>query len=215
MGHDQAADQARADAPTGLPDVIELAFLALELHVEGFAEILAQVVTGAGLQRHAVLHHRFHGERFQGAREFLGLGFYAFDHGHRHHVFGDLGIDIENAQHLLHRFFVRRVRGVAFLPEKLRGAEKHARAQFPADHVGPLVIEQRQVAIALNPFREKMADDGFGRRADDVGLFQFLAAGDGDDGELGRKSFDVLGFLFQKTLRGSAEADKCSDGRWL
>ena len=62
VAHDQAADQARADAPTGLPDVIELAFLGLELHVEGVAEILAEIVAGAGLQREAVLHHGFDGD---------------------------------------------------------------------------------------------------------------------------------------------------------
>ncbi len=46
-----------------------------------------------------------------------------------------------------------------------------------------------------------MPDDGFRRRPDDVRLFQLLAAGDGDDGELGRESLDVLGFLVQETLR--------------
>ena len=51
----------RADAPTGLPDVIELAFFGLEFDVEGAAEILAEVVAGAGLQREAVLHHGFDG----------------------------------------------------------------------------------------------------------------------------------------------------------
>jgi hypothetical protein len=78
MRHDQSADQARADAPAGLPDIIERAFPGLELNIEGLSKILAQVVTGAGLQRHAVLHHGFHGERFQGTREFLRLRFYAF-----------------------------------------------------------------------------------------------------------------------------------------
>ena len=43
------------------------------------------------------------------------------------------------------------VRGVAFLPEELGGAQEQARAHLPAHHVGPLVDEQRQVAVALHP----------------------------------------------------------------
>src|SRR5579863_1847530 len=50
MAHDQSADQAGAHTPTGLPDVIELAFLVLKLHVESAAEILTQIVARPCLQ---------------------------------------------------------------------------------------------------------------------------------------------------------------------
>ena len=90
---------------------------------------------------------------------------------------------------------------MAFLPEKFRGAQKHARAQLPANHVGPLVHQHGQVAPALDPLGEEVADDGLRRRTDDVRLFQFLAAGDGHHGQLRREAFDVLGFLVQKALR--------------
>ena len=46
-----------------------------------------------------------------------------------------------------------------------------------------------------------MADDGFRSRADDVRLFQLLAAGDGDHGQLRREAFHVLRFFLQKALR--------------
>nr|GFC75354.1 hypothetical protein [Tanacetum cinerariifolium] len=52
------------------------------------------------------------------------------------------------------------VGGVAFLPQKLGGAQEEARAHFPAYHVGPLVDEQRQVAVALNPVFVSAPDDG-------------------------------------------------------
>ena len=42
-----------------LPHVIELPLFVLELHVESFAEILAEIVAGAGLQPQPVLHHGF------------------------------------------------------------------------------------------------------------------------------------------------------------
>ncbi len=201
MGHDQAADEARAHAPTGLPDVFELPFLVLELHVEGLAEVLAQVVAGAGLQRQAVLHHGLDGVAAQRAGELFGSRLHALDHRHGHDVFGHLGVDIEHAQHFFQRFLVGGVGGVAFLPEEFGGAQEQARAQLPAHHVGPLVDQQRQVAPALNPAREEMADDGLRGGPDDVRLFQFLAAGDGHHGQFGRETLHVLGLFAQEALR--------------
>ena len=90
---------------------------------------------------------------------------------------------------------------MAFLPEKFGGAQKHARSQLPANDVGPLVDQHRQVAPALDPLGEEVADDGLRRRPDHVRLFQLLAAGDRHHRQLGREAFDVLGFLVQKTLR--------------
>ena len=46
-----------------------------------------------------------------------------------------------------------------------------------------------------------MANDGLGGGPDDVGLFEFLAAGDGDYGQFGGEAFHMLGLLLQKALR--------------
>ena len=55
--------------------------------------------------------------------------------------------------------------------------------------------------MRMNPLREKMVDDRLGGRTHDQRLFQFLAAAVRHDRDLGRKSFDVLRFFFQKALR--------------
>ena len=91
--------------------------------------------------------------------------------------------------------------GVALLPEKLGGAQEQARAEFPPHHVGPLVDEHRQVAPALNPFAEEVADDGFRGGPDDVGLFQLFAARNGHHGQLRREAFDVFRLALQEALR--------------
>ena len=78
-----------------------------------------------------------------------------------------------DAQHLLglgERFALGLVRGVAFLPEELGGAQEDARPHFPADDVGPLVDEDRQVAIALDPLRVARADDRLAGGPDDERL---------------------------------------------
>ena len=167
-----------------------------------------------GLQRQAVLHHGFDGIAPQRAGELLGLRLHALDHRHRHHVLGHLGVDIEHAQHFLDGFFVRRVRGVSLLPEKFRGPQEHARAQLPADDVRPLVHQHRQVAPALNPLREEMADDGFRRRPDDVRLFELFAARDGHHRQLRRETLDVLRFLLQKALRDEQRKIHVLMARW-
>ncbi len=200
VGHDEAADQAGADAPRGLPDVLDLARLGLELDVEGLAEVLAEIVAGAGLQGLAVLHHRLDAEGLERARELLVVGLLAADHRHRQHLFGEVAVDVEHLQDLGHRLVVAGVGGVALLPEELGGAQEEAGAHLPAHHVGPLVDEQRQVAVAVDPVREEVADDRLGGRADDVGLVERLAAGVGDDGELGREALDVLGLLGDEAL---------------
>src|ERR1039458_4286683 len=78
---------------------------------------------------------------------------------------------------------------------------KHAGEQLPADHVGPLIEQHGQVAPAVNPLGEEVPHNGLRRRPDDVRLFQFLAACDGDYGQFRGKAFHVLGFLAQETLR--------------
>ena len=201
MRHDQPADEPRADSPTGLPHILELPFLALELDVERLAEVLPQVVTRARLQRQAVLHHGLDGVAALCAGELLGARLHALDHRHRHDVLGHLGVQIQNAQHFFQRFLVRGVRRVSLLPEKLRGAQKHSGAQFPADHVGPLIEQHRQIAPAMNPLGEEVAHDGLRRRPDHVRLFQLLAAGDGHHRQFRREAFHVLGLFAQETLR--------------
>ncbi len=99
------------------------------------------------------------------------------------------------------RVVVCGVGGVTFLPQKFHRAQKEARAQFPAHHVGPLVDQQRQVAVGLNPFLEGPADDRFRGRAHDQWLLKHFAAADGHNGQLRREALDVLGFFFEEALR--------------
>ena len=125
----------------------------------------------------------------------------------------NVGVDVEHPHRLFDRLFGGGVRGVAFLPEELGRAQEQARAHLPADDVGPLVDEERQVAIALHPARERVADDRLGGRPDDQRLFELaggtqLAVRAGfqpvmrDDRAFLGEAFDVLGFLLQEATAG-------------
>jgi hypothetical protein len=40
---------------------------------------------------------------------------------------------------------------VAFLPQELTGSHKNARPHFPSNHIAPLVDEQRQIPVTVDP----------------------------------------------------------------
>src|SRR2546425_5411847 len=111
---------------------------------------------------------------------------------------------------------ISRVDRVPFLPQELGGAQEQPRPELPADHVAPLVQEQRQVAVALDPLREHRVDDRLRRRTHDERLLQGRAGIGlhrpraplprrpqprvGHDRHFLRESLHVLGLAREKAL---------------
>ena len=115
-------------------------------------------------------------------------------------------VNIEHALSFFARFGFGFVHGVAFLPEELRCAQKQPRPHFPAHDVAPLVDENRQVAIGLDPLGVTRADDRLGRWPNDqrfgqrTGRFHFSLGIDlqpvmGHDRAFLGEAFDVFRFL--------------------
>ena len=191
-------------------------------------EIGAEIVAGARLKRLAVLHHRLDRPGLDRAGKALVLGLLAGDHRERKVLLGAGAVHLERAVGLGERILAGLVRGVAFLPEELAGAQEHPRAHLPAHHVRPLVGEQRQVAPRLHPARHGIADDRLGGRADDQRLFQLrgrigdqpaLAVGDqavvGDDRHLLGEALDVLGLAGEVRKRDEQREVAVRDARGL
>ena len=172
MGHDERSHQAGRDAPRRGPHVFELALLVGELHVERLGEILPQKVRRTALQRLAVLHQRLDRERVLGACEpFVGR-LVAHDHGQGHVSLGELLVDVYHLRGLGDRLLARLVGGVPLLPQEFGRAEEQARAHLPAHDVGPLVAQDRQVAVGVDPVLIGIPDDRLRRRAHDQFLFE-------------------------------------------
>ena len=198
--HHHRADHARTDAPRGRPNKLEFVVFVRVADVEGFGEVLPQVMAGARLERLAVAHHGLDAEAGKRPFEALLVALAPGDNGDGRLVDREIRIHVQHAHRLGERVFVRGVGGVAFLPQKLHRAQKQARAQLPAHHVRPLVEQQRQIAVGLNPLLERPADDRFRSGAHDQRLFQFLAPADGHDGQFRRKALHVLGFLLDEAF---------------
>ena len=60
---------------------------------------------------------------------------------------------------------------VPFLPKKLGGSQKEPRTHFPTDYVCPLIDQDGQVAVGLNPFGVSCTNNGFAGRSNDKRFF--------------------------------------------
>ena len=179
---------------------------ALELNLEGLGEILPEVVRCAGLQRAAVAHHRFDRIRARRAGELLALALDAVDHRHRELGLAELLIEREDLQRFGFGFFRRLMRGVTFLPEKLRRAQERPRDLLPADHIGPLIDEHGQVAPRLHPPGVHRPDHHFGGRAHDQFLLEVLVAAARHPRHLRRESVDMF-LLFHEQAFGNEQRE--------
>ncbi|MNJ45865.1 hypothetical protein D3C77_409770 [compost metagenome] len=92
------------------------------------------------------------------------------------------------------------MRSVAFLPQKLARTQKRQCPLLPPYDVGPLVDQNRQVPIGLNPPLIHMADHRFRGRTYGQPLFQLLACRFGYPRQLGVESLHMLFFLLEKAL---------------
>ena len=199
--HDDRADHARRKPPRSRPAVLQHAGLIEVANLEGFREILPQVVRSAELQRLSVAHHGFQRIRDVGPGELLGVRLSPRDHGNRGFAHREIRVDVEHLPRLGLALFGGGVRGVALLPEKFERAQEKPRAQFPAHYAVPLIDQHGQVAIRLNPFRVCVPDDRFRGRPDHQRLFQLFAAAVRHDRELGRKARHVRLFLLDEASR--------------
>ena len=172
---------------------------------------MSEEVRSARLDRLAVLHHGLDTKRADRTGKSFAFRFLAGEDGQCEVLAGEFLVNTEHFFRLVHRFFLRLVRRVALLPEEFRGAEKKTRTHFPTDDIGPLVDEERQIPIRLDPAGVGGTDDGLGGRTDNERLVQFpgrhqftvllLEPVMGDDRTFLGESLDMLRFFFEKAER--------------
>ena len=135
------------------------------------------------------------------AKRSLG-GLAADDDRHGQHVAHEVLVHVvQDSAGILARVGFGRVRGVAFLPQKLRGAQEDSRPHLPPHDVRPLVEKQRKVAVAVDPFGHVLADDRLAGGTDGQRFGEFLASAVRHDGQLGTESLDMLGLALEEAHR--------------
>lgn len=119
------------------------------------------------LQRLAVLHQCLDGVGLYGTGEALIGALHPDMHGDSEEVAGEVGVDIDHAYCFFFGLLTGSVSGVTFLPEELSGAQEEAGTHLPAYDVRPLVAEDREVTVGLDPALVRIPDNGLGGRAHD------------------------------------------------
>ena len=136
-----------------------MAILIQEADVVRFGKSLPEVMRRPRLQGTAVAHQPFDRISPLGAGKLLALGLLAIDDRHRQLGLREVLVDPEHLQRFFLRLLGGLVRGMPFLPEKLRRAEEQPRDLLPPDDIRPLIDENRQVAPRVDPLRVHGADD--------------------------------------------------------
>ena len=91
--------------------------------------------------------------------------------------------------------------GVTLLPQELQGPHKRPRSHLPPCDVAPLVHEQRQVPVGLDPLRKHVVDHGLARRSHHKRLLEIFPASFGHQSQLRAEAFHVAGFLLDERVR--------------
>ena len=125
------------------------------------------------LKRATILHHRFNAIRINCSWKTLAISLASLQNRHRHPSFCKVGVDLEHFHRLFNRFFARRMSRVTFLPKKFCCPQKKSSTHFPANNIRPLIDQQRQITITLNPLCVCRADDCFRSWSNNQRFFQF------------------------------------------
>ena len=94
------------------------------------------------------------------------------NHRNCHEVLHKVCIDVQHSFGFFHGLLAGGVRSVTFLPQELSRAQEQTRAHLPTNHISPLVAQNRQVTVRLNPILISVPNNGFGSRTDNEFLFQ-------------------------------------------
>ena len=101
-------------------------------------KVLPEKMRSAGLDRFAILHHRFDAKRLHRAGETFALRFLAGENRQREIIAHEGFVNVEHLLRLLARFGFGFVHGVAFLPEEFRRAQERCAAAFPSGRHWPI-----------------------------------------------------------------------------
>ena len=170
---------------------------------------------GTALEGFSVLHHSLDREGVECAGEAFVGRLDTLHYGHCHIVFCEIGIHLKHLACLFFGLFLGGVGSVALLPEEFRRTEEHAGAHLPAENVCPLVDEDGEIAIGVDPVLICVPDDGLRSGADDKLLFKtcvginndsvsvgvILKAVVGDHRTFLGEAFNVVGLAAEEALR--------------
>ena len=107
------------------------------------------------------MHQRFNGIGGNRTGKLITLGLFALDYRHSQTLFAEVGVYVQHALSFGNGFFRGGVDGVSLLPQEFPGAQERTGGLFPADNADPLVVQLREIPVAVNNIFIVVAEQGF------------------------------------------------------
>ena len=173
VSHYQSTHQAGRYSPGSSPNIIQFIVFVNKLYIERFCEILSQKVRSTTLQCLSILHQAFDGVSIQCTGETFISRFYPFDYRNSHILLSEVTIHMQHFLCFRFCFLAGRMSRMSFLPQELRSTQEQTGTHLPPHNICPLVTQDRQVTIGINPVLICTPNDCLRCRADNQFFFQF------------------------------------------
>src|SRR5690606_28022599 len=126
---------------------------------ERLCEVLSKKVRSTSLKSFSITHHCFDAISSNGTGKALPLCLFSGQNWQSQPLLGQLLVVSENQPRLALCFVAGCMGSMSFLPEKFSCSKEQSGSHFPANHICPLVDEDRQVSPGLNPLSEHIVDN--------------------------------------------------------
>src|SRR6266516_6395661 len=199
MYHDHTTYHTCTHTPTRRCAILTLPIGVQVLDIEALCKVRAQVVAGTGLQRLAIAHQRLNGIGSQGTRELFILALATCQHRDGSIFLSEGAIDFEHQTRTLLGLLKSTMSSVTLLPQEFGGTQEQSCPFLPAHHIIPLIDQDWQITIALDPFRIAVTNDRLAGRTNSKRHFEFLATTTRHPCDFGGETLDVLSFALQET----------------
>ena len=172
VSHDKSTHQAGRYTPGSSPHILQLILFIDKLHIECLGKVLPQEVGSTALQSLTILHHRLNGISIERTGKTFVSWLHTFHNRHCHILFGKFTVYIQHSYSFFFGLFASGVCRMAFLPQEFRRTQEETGTHLPTEYVCPLIAQDRQIAVWINPVLICIPDNGFGSRTDNEFFFQ-------------------------------------------
>ena len=201
MRHNDGTDQTRGYAPRSLMRISKLVVFGGKLNIECLCKAIPKVVGSTCLQCLSIVHQCFNGIGCNSAGKLIAFGFSALYHRHSQGLLTEGGIGVQHTLGFFECLLCGCMNGVTFLPQEFSGTQERTRGLFPAHHANPLVIQLRQIPVAVYDVGIVLTEQCFRSRTHTEPFFQLFASAVGDPCHFRCKAFYVILFLFEQAFR--------------
>ena len=159
--HDNCTNQTGRNPPAGLMRILQGVILIGKLNIKCLREAIAKIMRCTSLQRLSIMHQSFDGIGCNCTGEFIAFRLSALNNWHCQRLFTEICIYVQHLFCFCKCLFCGCMNGMSFLPQEFSRTQERTSSLFPTNHADPLVIQFRQIPIAMHDLCIVVAEQGF------------------------------------------------------